>query len=288
MRHVEDPASLGAEDVKEPVQRRHGRRRRLGPQGIHDDPGRVREEERARRDDRLRPDAARDTARPGTTSGSPTTTCGSAGPIRIGRWRYLFINLPNIVKDEEPVEQADIVLWCNSAVHHEPRNEDGMPGARPTALAGRRRLGGLGARDVERRGPPPPQPLRPDALLSLPAPAAAPPGQRAAAGPPTARTHGRAGAAAVERRSGRVARSAEVDDPRSQAPRGRARSGCDAERSPDAGSVARSPRPRRNEPTTSPARRAAAATLMFCDQDMPRNTPGSSLRIASIGHRVSG
>ena len=41
---------------------------------------------------------------------------------------YLFINLPNIVQDEEPVEQTDIVLWCNSAVHHEPRNEDGKPG----------------------------------------------------------------------------------------------------------------------------------------------------------------
>ena len=57
----------------------------------------------------------------------------------------LYINLPNIVKDEEIIEQTDIVLWCNSAVHHEPRNEDGMPGARPTVLAGRRRLGGLGA-----------------------------------------------------------------------------------------------------------------------------------------------
>jgi hypothetical protein len=42
---------------------------------------------------------------------------------------YLFINLPNIVKDEEVIEETDIVLWCNSAVHHEPRNEDGMPGA---------------------------------------------------------------------------------------------------------------------------------------------------------------
>ena len=34
-----------------------------------------------------------------------------------------------MVKDEELVEQADIVLWCNSAVHHEPRNEDGKPGS---------------------------------------------------------------------------------------------------------------------------------------------------------------
>jgi hypothetical protein len=40
---------------------------------------------------------------------------------------FLFANLPNIVKDEEVVEQTDIVLWCNSAVHHEPRHEDGKP-----------------------------------------------------------------------------------------------------------------------------------------------------------------
>ena len=29
------------------------------------------------------------------------------------------------------VEQTDIVLWCNSAVHHEPRNEDGKPNSGP-------------------------------------------------------------------------------------------------------------------------------------------------------------
>jgi Cu2+-containing amine oxidase len=40
---------------------------------------------------------------------------------------YLFVNLPEIVKDEEVIEQTDIVLWCNAAVHHEPRNEDGKP-----------------------------------------------------------------------------------------------------------------------------------------------------------------
>lgn len=44
---------------------------------------------------------------------------------------FIFANLPNIVKDEEVVEQTDIVLWCNSAVHHEPRNEDGRPGSAP-------------------------------------------------------------------------------------------------------------------------------------------------------------
>ena len=44
---------------------------------------------------------------------------------------FLFANLPNIVKDEEVVEQTDIVLWCNSAVHHEPRHEDGKPNSGP-------------------------------------------------------------------------------------------------------------------------------------------------------------
>jgi len=44
---------------------------------------------------------------------------------------FLFANLPNIVKDEEVIEQTDIVLWCNSASHHEPRHEDGKPGSAP-------------------------------------------------------------------------------------------------------------------------------------------------------------
>jgi Copper amine oxidase, enzyme domain len=39
---------------------------------------------------------------------------------------FLFANLPGIVRDEEVIEQTDIVLWCNSAVHHEPRHEDGV------------------------------------------------------------------------------------------------------------------------------------------------------------------
>ena len=43
---------------------------------------------------------------------------------------YLFSNLPNIVKDEESVENADIVLWGTSSSHHEPRDEDGKPGLR--------------------------------------------------------------------------------------------------------------------------------------------------------------
>ena len=128
MKHVEDPAELERRGREGPVQRRHGGRSGLGSQGIHDDPGRVGEEERARRDDRLRLDAAPLRHAAAQRGSSRTTTSGSAGLTPIGRLEYLFVNLPNIVKDEEIVEQADIVLWCNSAVHHEPRHEDGMPG----------------------------------------------------------------------------------------------------------------------------------------------------------------
>ena len=34
------------------------------------------------------------------------------------------------------VEQTDIVLWCNSAVHHEPRHEDGKPNSGPRLWPG--------------------------------------------------------------------------------------------------------------------------------------------------------
>jgi primary-amine oxidase len=44
---------------------------------------------------------------------------------------YIFSNLPAIVKDEEPVESADIVLWGTSTAHHEPRDEDGKPNSGP-------------------------------------------------------------------------------------------------------------------------------------------------------------
>jgi primary-amine oxidase len=40
----------------------------------------------------------------------------------------IYANLPDIVKDQEVVEQADVVLWCNSSSHHEPRDEDGKEG----------------------------------------------------------------------------------------------------------------------------------------------------------------
>lgn len=41
----------------------------------------------------------------------------------------LYANLPAIVKNEEVVEQADIVLWVSSSSHHEPRDEDGKGNA---------------------------------------------------------------------------------------------------------------------------------------------------------------
>lgn len=44
---------------------------------------------------------------------------------------YLFSNLPNIVKDQESVENTDVVLWGTSSAHHEPRDEDGKAGAGP-------------------------------------------------------------------------------------------------------------------------------------------------------------
>ncbi len=39
----------------------------------------------------------------------------------------LYANLPQIVRNQESVEQTDVVLWVSSASHHEPRDEDGKP-----------------------------------------------------------------------------------------------------------------------------------------------------------------
>ncbi len=44
MRHVENPAGLSRRGPERAVQRRPRRGRRLGPERIHDDPGRVRED----------------------------------------------------------------------------------------------------------------------------------------------------------------------------------------------------------------------------------------------------
>jgi primary-amine oxidase len=49
---------------------------------------------------------------------------------------FIFANLPNLIKDEEPVEETDLVLWTNSAVHHEPRHEDGKPNSGPRVWPG--------------------------------------------------------------------------------------------------------------------------------------------------------
>jgi hypothetical protein len=128
MRHVEDPASLGAEDLKEPF---HG-----GQEGGVDwDPKeftmiRVESEKKNARGETIAYDLM--PLRYGTPRHNEPFThhdlwVSRAHPDR--PLENLYINLPNIVKDEEVVEETDIVLWCNSAVHHEPRNEDGMPNA---------------------------------------------------------------------------------------------------------------------------------------------------------------
>jgi len=49
---------------------------------------------------------------------------------------YIFSNLANLVKDEEEVESADIVLWATSSSHHEPRDEDGKPDSAPKLWPG--------------------------------------------------------------------------------------------------------------------------------------------------------
>jgi Copper amine oxidase, enzyme domain len=130
MRHVEDPASLGAEDLKEPF---NG-----GVEGGVDwDPKEF---------TMIRVQSAKNNAR-----GEPIAY--DLMPMRSGTPRHneeftrhdlwvshshpdrpieqLFAYLPTTIKDEEAIEETDIVLWCNSASHHEPRHEDGLPGGRP-------------------------------------------------------------------------------------------------------------------------------------------------------------
>jgi Cu2+-containing amine oxidase len=128
MKHVEDPASLGAEDIKQPF---NG-----GMEGGVDwNPTeftmiRVESEKKNARGETIAYDLM--PLRYGTPRHNERFTHHDLWVSRAHSERpleYLFINLPTIVKDEEQVEQADIVLWCNSAVHHEPRNEDGKPGS---------------------------------------------------------------------------------------------------------------------------------------------------------------
>jgi hypothetical protein len=128
MRHVEDPASLGAEDLKEPF---HG-----GLEGGVDwDPKeftmiRVESQKKNARGETIAYDLM--PLRYGTPRHNEPFTHHDLWVSRAHADRpleNLYINLPNIVKDEEVIEETDIVLWCNSAVHHEPRNEDGMPNA---------------------------------------------------------------------------------------------------------------------------------------------------------------
>jgi hypothetical protein len=130
MRHLEDPASLGAEDLKEPF---HG-----GMEGAVDwDPKeftmiRVESDRKNARGENIAYDLM--PLRYGSPRHNEPFTHHDLWVSRSHPERpleYLFVNLPNIVKDEELIEQTDIVLWCNSAVHHEPRHEDGMPGAGP-------------------------------------------------------------------------------------------------------------------------------------------------------------
>ncbi len=129
MRHIEDPAGLSAEDLKEPF---NG-----GLEGGVDwVPSeftmiRVESEKLNARGERIAYDLM--PLRHGTPRHNEAFTrhdlwVSKSHPEK--PMEFLFANLPNIVKDEEVIEQTDIVLWCNSAVHHEPRNEDGMPNSR--------------------------------------------------------------------------------------------------------------------------------------------------------------
>jgi len=130
MRHVEDPTGLSALDLKEPF---NG-----GLEGGVDwNPKeftmiRVESEKTNARGERIGYDLM--PLRYGTPRHNEEFTQHDLWVSRSHPERpmeFIFANLPNIVRDEEVVEQTDIVLWCNSAVHHEPRHEDGKPGSAP-------------------------------------------------------------------------------------------------------------------------------------------------------------
>jgi hypothetical protein len=135
MRHVEDPASMGAEDIKEPFNR--------GMEGGVDwEPReftmiRVDCDKKNARNETIGYDLM--PVRTGTPRHNEEFTRHDLWVSRSHADRpmeFLFANLPNIVKDEEEIEQTDIVLWCNSASHHEPRHEDGKPGSAPRLWPG--------------------------------------------------------------------------------------------------------------------------------------------------------
>jgi primary-amine oxidase len=130
MRHVEDPASMGAEDIEEPFNR--------GLEGGIDwDPKeftmvRVASDKKNARGNTISYDLM--PIRMGSTRHNEEFTRHDFWVSRSHPTRpleFLFSNLPNIVKDEESVEQTDIVLWATSSSHHEPRNEDGKPNSGP-------------------------------------------------------------------------------------------------------------------------------------------------------------
>jgi Cu2+-containing amine oxidase len=135
MRHVEDPASLGAEDIKEPF---NG-----GLEGGVDwEPKeftmiRVECDKKNARNETIGYDLM--PLRSGTPRHNEEFTRHDLWVSRSHQnqpMEFLFANLPNIVKDEEVIEETDIVLWCNSASHHEPRHEDGKPGSAPRLWPG--------------------------------------------------------------------------------------------------------------------------------------------------------
>jgi Cu2+-containing amine oxidase len=130
MKHVENIAGLSAEDVKEPF---NG-----GVEGGVDwVPSeftmiRVESEKKNARGERIAYDLM--PARFGSPRHNEPFTqhdlwVSKSHPEKASE--FLFANLPGIVRDEEVIEQTDIVLWCNSAVHHEPRHEDGMGNSAP-------------------------------------------------------------------------------------------------------------------------------------------------------------
>ncbi|QEH33603.1 Primary amine oxidase precursor [Aquisphaera giovannonii] len=130
MRHVEDPAGPGAEDLEEPFNRGF-------EGGIDWDPReftmvRIASDRKNGRGDTIAYDLH--PLRMGSSRHKEEFTRHDFWVTRAHPERPLeniFSNLPNMVKDEETIELADIVLWATSSAHHEPRDEDGKPGSGP-------------------------------------------------------------------------------------------------------------------------------------------------------------